>query len=148
MRLTKTEASAIARKIRQTVNEAVDAYWEAKFNELKNSPDFKEACANVVKAVVCVMDECNTKLPEYMQLTSFTIKGGSSIYMEYGAPVEGFIKAAHNVFMHKYCKHALYEDAITSDVIYASIESKSLDDLIQRLADKYVKDLIGPEKNN
>jgi len=146
MRLNKTEASAIARKIRYTVNEAVDAYWEAKFNELKNSPDFKEACTTVLK-VVNSINECNTKLPAYMQLTSFSVKGGNSIYMEYGAPVENFIKMAHNVFMQKYCKHAPYEDAITSDVIYASIESKSLDDLVQRLADKYVKDLIGSEEN-
>ena len=146
MRLTKTEALAIARKIRYTVNEAVDTYWEAKFNELKNSPDFKEACANIVKAVVCVIDECNVKLPEYMRITSFNVKGGNSIYMEYGVPVEGFIKAAHNAFMQKYCKHAIYEESIASDVIYASIESKSLDELMQRLTDKYAKDLIGPEK--
>lgn len=142
MRLTKTEASAIARKIRYTVNEAVDNYWEAKFNELKNSPDFKEACTTVLK-VVSSIKECNTKLPEYMQLTSFGIKGGSSIYLEYGAPVDIFIKTAHNVFMQKYCKHAVYEDTIASDVIYASIESRNLEDLVQRLADKYVKDLIG-----
>ena len=145
MRLTKTEASAIARKIKHTVNEAVDTYWEAKFNELKNSPDFKEACNNVLKVAKSI-DECNAKLPEYMQLTSFGVKGGSSIYMDSGAPVEKFIKTAHNVFMQKYCKHAVYEDTIASDVVYASIESKSLDDLVQRLADKYVKDLIGPKE--
>lgn len=147
MRLTKTEASAIARKIRHTVNEAVDNYWEAKFNELKNSPDFKEVCSNVLKVAKSI-NECNAKLPEYMKFTSFNVKGGNSIYMESGAPVENFIKAARNVFMQKYCKHATYEESITSDVIYASIESKSLDDLIQRLADRYVKDLIGSEKNN
>ena len=56
MRLTKTEASVIARKIKHTVSEAVDTYWEAKFNELKNSPDFKEACTAVLKVAKSIDD--------------------------------------------------------------------------------------------
>lgn len=143
MRLTKTEAMAIAKKIRHSLVEALEKHWEDKFNTFRNSPDFQRTYKEA-EELIERMQQYNIKAPDSLKLSSFSVQGGYSIYLSNGNPLGDFVKTVKTSYLKKR-PSTPYEESITSDVIYASIESKSLDDLIARLSKQYLDNLMDKE---